>query len=176
MMPGVAIALREMVEGEKRRVWVPAGLTFQPEDKKGDSGPPLTVDVEVVQILRAPHTPDTLRKPPAEAMKTPSGVHVQWLSRARAESHPSMSSRVLVSYTGWTTTGDLFETTEMSRHPVEVLLGMALPGWRDAMPLLSAGDKARLWIPASLAYGDHPLSKKVPAGDLVYDVELISFR
>lgn len=39
-----------------------------------------------------------------------------------------------------------------------------------------AGEKARLWIPAALAYGDKPVDKMVPAGDLVYDIQLIDFQ
>jgi peptidylprolyl isomerase len=64
----------------------------------------------------------------------------------------------------------------MSGHPAEVLLGMSTPGWREALSLMSAGDKTRLWIPGPLVYGDRPKSRKRPAGDLVYDMELISFR
>jgi FKBP-type peptidyl-prolyl cis-trans isomerase len=176
MMPGVAIALREMVAGEKRRVWVPAGLTFRPEDHQAGSGPPLTVDVEVVQILRAPRTPANLGQPPEEAARTASGVRIQWLRRGPTGPHPSMGNRLRVNYTGWTAAGDVFETTAMSGHPAEVLLGMAMPGWREALPLMSAGDKTRLWIPGPLVYGDRPNSRKRPAGDLVYDIELISFR
>jgi len=39
-----------------------------------------------------------------------------------------------------------------------------------------AGEKARLWIPAALAYGDHPVDKLVPAGDLVFDIELVGIQ
>jgi peptidylprolyl isomerase len=36
------------------------------------------------------------------------------------------------------------------------------------------GDKWRLWIPADLAYGERPTKAGVPAGDLVFDVELLA--
>jgi peptidylprolyl isomerase len=34
------------------------------------------------------------------------------------------------------------------------------------------GEKRRLWIPAAMAYGEHPRGGQ-PAGDLVFDVELL---
>lgn len=178
-IPGIAVALRSMSEGERRRIWIPAGLTYQPDDDARTGtpqGPPLTVDVELVHILKAPPTPADLTRPPAAALTTRSGVRVLILKRGTGKIHPAMSSRVKVHYTGWTATGELFESTAMDGHPAEVLLGTALPGWREGLPLLSPGDKARLWIPAALAHGDKPPDRKLPAGVLVYDIELLAWE
>jgi peptidylprolyl isomerase len=38
---------------------------------------------------------------------------------------------------------------------------------------MSAGDRFRFWIPASLAYGDGP---HAPQGTLVFDIELVGFK
>ena len=38
---------------------------------------------------------------------------------------------------------------------------------------MTAGEKARLWIPGKLAYGDTPAQPGMPAGMLVFDVELL---
>ena len=37
------------------------------------------------------------------------------------------------------------------------------------------GDEVRVWIPAELAYGDKP-RRGAPAGDLVYDLELVALE
>ena len=37
------------------------------------------------------------------------------------------------------------------------------------------GEKARFWIPSSLAYGENP-RPGAPAGDLVFDIELIAVQ
>src|SRR5262249_52401905 len=60
---GVAMALKEMVPGEQRRVWVPAALTFPSDDD--DHPPPMdiTVDLELVSINAAPPTPRHLTAP-----------------------------------------------------------------------------------------------------------------
>jgi FKBP-type peptidyl-prolyl cis-trans isomerase len=36
-------------------------------------------------------------------------------------------------------------------------------------------EKVRLWIPASLAYGDKPTRPGAPSGPLVFDIELVDF-
>lgn len=184
-VPGVAEALRSMVEGEKRRVWVPANLTFVPtrhgplgriDDDEPPPGVDLTFDVELVRILKAPATPDDLKKPPSTATMTPSGVAVQVLERGGGTAHPTAASRVLLHYSTWTAEGKLFETTVTSGHPGTFLVGSVLAGWRDGLMSMVVGEKSRLWIPAALAYGEKPASRKLPAGNLVIDVQLLAIE
>jgi peptidylprolyl isomerase len=40
---------------------------------------------------------------------------------------------------------------------------------------MTPGEKRRLWIPAALAYGEHP-RMGAPAGDLTFDVELVDMQ
>src|ERR1019366_9296864 len=47
-----------------------------------------------------------------------------------------------------------------------------IPGWTEGVGLMVTGEKRRLWVPATMAYGDHPRAG-APAGDLVFDVELL---
>lgn len=184
-IPGVATALASMVAGEKRRVWVPAEFSVvthmahhpgramhHEETPRSD----LTFDLELIRVLRAPRTPSDLRTPPRTAYRTPSGVVIQMLKPGSGTGHPSMDSRVKLNYTGWTVDGKVFESTMISEHPATFLLGTALPGWREALPHMRPGEKARIWIPADLAYGDHPANPLLPAGLLVYDMELVEFQ
>jgi len=168
------------------RVWVPAELSFAKhvahhagrimehdhETPKID----LTFDVELIRVLQTPRTPTDLRTPPRTAYRTPSGVLIQILKPGTGSSHPTMDSRVKVNYTGWTLDGKVFESTMMSEHPATFLLGTALPGWREALPHMVPGEKARLWIPAAMAYGDHPANPLLPMGLLVFDMEVLEFQ
>ncbi len=184
-IPGIAIALESMVAGEKRRVWVPADFSVathmahhaghimhDDETPRTD----LTFDLELIRVLQAPPIPPDLTTPPRTAYRTPSGVSIQMLKPGLGAGHPAASSRVTLNYTGWSTDGKVFESTMMSEHPVTVQLGTALPGWREALPYMVLGEKARLWIPAGLAYGDHPSNPMLPAGRLVYDIELVGLQ
>lgn len=183
--PGIAEALMAMAPGEKRRVWVPADLAFSSHiahhgDKKLHEKPPprvdLTVDVELIRILKAPAAPADLQAPPPAALTTQLGVRLQVLQPGTGSKHPAMSSRATLNYSGWTADGKLFESTAMSGHPAAILVGTALPGWREALPLMVVGEKVRLWIPAALAYGEHPMDRRSPAGNLVYDIDLIGLE
>jgi FKBP-type peptidyl-prolyl cis-trans isomerase len=183
-IPGIAEALRAMTPGEKRRIWVPAELAFAPHAHHGTKAMPkepapkmdLTFEVELVQILKAPEKPFNLKVPPRSVFRTPSGVAMMVLQPGAGTAHPKPSSRVTLNYTGWTADGVLFESTVTSGHPAVFLLGTTLAGWREGLQYMVAGEKARLWIPAALAYGARPADKLVPAGDLVYDIELIDFQ
>jgi peptidylprolyl isomerase len=183
-IPGISEALKLMVTGEKRRVWVPSDLAFAahiahhgPKELHADPVPKvdLTVDVRIIRILKAPVPPVDF-KPPSTAFRTPSGVVFQVLTPGAGTTHPTTDSRVTVNYSGWTMDRKLFESTIMSGHPTVVLVGMAVPGWRDVLPRMVTGEKVRIWIPAGLAYGEHPIQRGVPAGSLVYDLELLDFK
>jgi peptidylprolyl isomerase len=186
-IPGIAEALRAMTRGEKRRVWVPAELAFPahvahhgPKMMMHVDRPPpkvdLTFDLELVRILKAAERPPDLKSPPPGVFRTPSGIAILVLRAGPGTKHPSPGSRVTLNYTGWTADGQLFESTVTSGHPAVFFMGTTLAGWREGLQYMVAGEKARLWIPAALAYGDRPPDKMVPAGDLVYDIELVGFQ
>jgi len=184
MIPGMVEVLGMMVAGEKRRVWVPANLTFgkrhhHRSDRMAlDEEPPpdtdLTFDVELLEVMKAPLTPADLKTPPADAVKTASGLAFRVLKNGAGSLHPSMTSQVTLHFSGWTSDGDLFESTMISGHPAIFQVGSTPPGWREALQHMVVGEKVRVWIPASLAYGEKPVSSMNPAGNLVYDLELLA--
>jgi peptidylprolyl isomerase len=51
-----------------------------------------------------------------------------------------------------------------------------MAGFREALTNMVPGEKARFWIPAALAYGDNPANRFNPAGDLVYEIELLAVQ
>jgi len=181
---GVSEALKEMVVGEKRRLWVPEDLTFREHHHHGqkrpeDEVPPrgdLTFDLELLSIIKAPPTPADVTQPPATATRTSSGLAYQVVKSATSSVHPSLKDKVTVHFSCWRADGSLFESTEMGNHPALVTLATAPVGWREALPLMVVGQKARFWIPAALAFGDKPANRFNPAGDLVYEIELLGIQ
>jgi peptidylprolyl isomerase len=79
---------------------------------------------------------------------------------------------VKVHYTGWTKAGQMFDSSVTRGEPISFSLNGVIPGWTEGVPLMVVGEKRRFWIPSALAYGDHPRMGQ-PAGDLVFDVELL---
>ena len=183
-LQGVFEALQSMVVGERRRLWLPVELTYKVGHHHGqrrpeDEDPPktdLTFDLELRAILKAPPTPDDLSAPPADAVKTPSGLTYKILKNGNGNTHPSLNNNVLLHFSCWTEKGRLFESTVMAGHPALIKLGTAVASWREALPRMVVGDKARLWVPAALAYGEAPANRFHPPGDLVYDIELLAVK
>ena len=83
---------------------------------------------------------------------------------------PTATSQVEVHYSGWTTDGQMFDSSVMRGSPATFPLNRVIPGWTEGVQLMVVGEKRRFWIPVELAYGGRP---GAPAGMLVFDVELL---
>src|SRR5262245_26730049 len=55
--------------------------------------------------------PKDVAAPPADALKTPSGLASKVLIVGLGTVHPTLQSTVTVHYTGWTADGKMFETS-----------------------------------------------------------------
>jgi peptidylprolyl isomerase len=170
MLAGVADALQTMVVGEERRLWVPAALTYKPDDD-APPGADVTFDVELVEIQKAPEAPRDLKAPPS-ARKSPSGLALEVLHEGSGTQHPAPTDRMTLHFSGWTADGRLIESSVMGGQPATYEMEGVLPGWREALPQMVVGEKVRLWIPAALAFGEKP-RRGTPRGDVVYELELL---
>jgi FKBP-type peptidyl-prolyl cis-trans isomerase len=110
---------------------------------------------------------------PADATVTASGLAWKILRPGTGSLKPTASSRVLAHYTGWTTDGQMFDSSLTSGEPLDYPLSRLIPGWIEGMQLMVVGEKRRMWIPSKLAYNNAPGS---PQGMLVFDIELLDFK
>ena len=163
--PGWKEGLALMVEGEKRRLWVPESLS----SGKGAKGT-LVYDIELVDILRVPPSPPDVAAAPADAERSKSGLAWKVLKPGAGTRNPGTFSNVLVHYTGWTTDGKMFDSSYKRGKPVLLKVNEVIPGWTEGLKLMVEGESRRFWIPKNLAYRGQ--SGK-PQGMLVFDVELV---
>jgi FKBP-type peptidyl-prolyl cis-trans isomerase len=175
--PGWTEALGQMVEGEKRRLWMSPALAFgntpgAPVSAGGD----IVLDLELVAIPSPPPVPKDLKSPPKDAKKTESGLVYKVLTKGTGTAHPTATSQVSVHYSGWSQDGKMFDSSVMRGEPASFSLNQVIRGWTEGVPLMVVGEKARFWIPGPLAYGDTPTRPGVPAGLLVFDIELLAIR
>ena len=175
VIAGWTEGLQLMVAGEKRRFWIPANLAYGENPRGGAPKGMLVFDVELFEIKKAPEpppVPEDVAAPPADAIKTASGLASKVLSPGNGSRHPKATDQVEVHYTGWTTNGELFDSSVIRDEPVVFPLNRVIPGWTEGVQLMVGGEKRRFWIPANLAYGNNP-PPGAPAGMLVFDVELL---
>lgn len=169
VIAGWTEGLQLMVEGEKRRLWIPAELAY-----KGLNGPQgmLVFDVELLKVHWMPRVPEDVAAPPDDAEVTKSGLASKVLQAGTGTEHPTKTSRVTVHYSGWTTDGKMFDSSVKRGKPITFGLNQVIKGWTEGLQLMVVGEKRRLWIPEKLAYKG---VANRPQGMLVFDVELISF-
>jgi peptidylprolyl isomerase len=178
-MPGLAEGLRLMAKGEKRRLWIPTALAAPGRPKRRGAAGPAVFDVELVDFVKMPDpiaVPEDVDAPPADAKRTRSGLAYRFLKHGKGKEHPKPDSTVEVHYSGWTPDGRMFDSSVQRGAPTRFPLSAVIKGWTEGVQLMVVGDKARFWIPGALAYGDKPSSAGLPAGPLVFDVELLSIR
>jgi len=150
--------LVKMVAGEQRRTWMPAIESV--------------TDTELIEIIARPVTPPDVAAPPADAITTPSGLAYRILQQGRGKMHPKPGDRVLVSYTGWTADGKIFDSSAIRGNPaVDLPVSGGIPGWLEAIQLLTGGTKARFWMPPKLAFEGDPTK---PQSMMVFDIELFT--
>lgn len=173
VIKGWTEGLQLMVEGEKRRFWIPADLAYGENPGGGRPGGMLCFDVELIENL-SPKTPEDVAAIPDTAEKTESGLASRVLREGTGSTHPKASSTVTVHYSGWTTDGNMFDSSVNRGFPATFQLCKVIPGWQEGVQLMVEGEKRRLWIPVDLGYGENPPAG-ASEGMLVFDVELIRF-
>jgi len=122
-----------------------------------------------------PETPADVQSPPADAVKSTSGLSSKILHAGTGDHKPAATDTVTVHYSGWTTDGKLFDSSVKRGQPTSFPLNGVIKGWTEGVQLMAEGEKRRFWIPAHLAYGDNPGGGR-PGGMLVFDIELLSIK
>jgi peptidylprolyl isomerase len=121
-------------------------------------------------------TPPDVAAPPADAIRTASGLASRVLQVGVSNVRPTPRNLVRVHYTGWTTDGVMFDSSVARGEPAEFQLSQVIPGWTEGLQLMVVGEKRRFWIPGNLAYDVPGARADAPKGMLVFDVELIAVK
>ena len=174
VIAGWTEGLQLMVVGETRRFWIPEELAYagRPDRPAGM----LVFDVELLGIQKkpaAPTVPADVSGPPKDAEFTKSGLASKVLEPGTGTEHPKRTSDVTVHYSGWTTDGQMFDSSVMRGEAATFPLMRVIPGWTEGVQLMVVGEKRRFWIPEKLAYKGQ---QGAPQGMLVFDVELLSIN
>lgn len=175
VIKGWGEALQLMSVGQRNRIWIPSELAYGDNPRGGQPAGPLVFDVELLAVKPAIEdlAPEDLTSPPSDAVKTESRLMYKVLIEGEGNLRPGPTDLIKVHYTGWTSNGEVFDSTQRQGRPSVLEVNKLVPGWAEAMQLMVKGQRNRLWIPSHLAYGSRPTVLGAPAGMLCMDVELV---
>lgn len=132
----------------------------------------------------------------AEAEELESGLKIYFNEKADGEK-PNAGETVLVNYSGYLEDGTLFDTNqeEVAREygifnqrrkdmngysPMPTQYGPdapMIPGFKEGMQEMTIGDKATLFIPSHLGYGERGADPVIPPNaDLIFEVEMVDIQ
>jgi FKBP-type peptidyl-prolyl cis-trans isomerase len=169
VIPGWTEGLQLMVQGERRRFWIPVTLAYN--NQPGRPAGMLVFDIELLDIIDQPKPPGP--RPPANATCSPSGLCSVILADGGGTTRPGPGSIVTLHFTGWQAPGVVFHSSRDAGAPITLPVDELIPGWSEGVQLMVAGETRRFWIPQNLAYRGQP---GMPSGMLVFDIEVLQIR
>lgn len=112
-------------------------------------------------------------KTKAGVVTLPSGLQYE-IIKAGTGAKPKSTDQVKCHYHGTTIDGKVFDSSVERGEPATFPLDRVIPGWTEALQLMPVGSKWKLFIPASLAYGEQSPSAEIkPNSTLIFEVELL---
>ncbi len=104
---------------------------------------------------------------------TESGIQYKVITEGKGKK-PKATDTVEVHYVGTLIDGTEFDSSVKRGKPVKFPLNAVIPGWTEALQLMTVGSKYEIVIPARLAYGDQAPANIGPSRTLKFEVELLS--
>lgn len=106
---------------------------------------------------------------------TTSGLQYKVLKKGKG-SKPTEDAKVSVHYEGKLLDQTVFDSSYKRNEPASFKVNQVIPGWTEALKLMSEGSEWELYIPSNLAYGERSLPN-IPANSvLVFKVALLSIE
>lgn len=109
-------------------------------------------------------------------LTTESGLQYEVLREADGPS-PTTDDRVVIHYRGTLTDGTQFDSSYDRGEPSTFPVSGVIPGFGEALQLMSVGSQIRVTIPPDLAYGSTGAGDAVPPdATLIFEIELLEIE
>jgi len=103
----------------------------------------------------------------------PSGLQYEVITEGTGKKAQA-TDRVKCHYEGTLIDGTLFDSSVKRGEPAVFGVNQVIPGWVEALQLMSEGAKWKLYIPSDLGYGAQGAGEMIPPhSTLIFEVELI---
>ena len=114
-------------------------------------------------------------KPKPGVVTTASGLQYKVIKEGSG-AKPTSASTVRIHYTGKLIDGTEFDSSIKRGEPAEFPVGAVIPGFSEALSLMTVGSKYMVYIPQELGYGMQAAGP-IPAGSvLIFEIELLGIK
>ncbi len=165
--------------GDKATFIIPANLAYGPRANGNiPANSTLKFDVELMEV-KEPIIIKPFDVAGKDTVTTASGLKYIKVKSVPEGVQASSGKMVAAHYTGYLLDGTKFDSSveRDSPHNFQLGVGQVIPGWDEGIALLKVGEKARLIIPANLAYGAQGAGGIIPPNaTIVFDVELMKVQ
>ncbi|MCF1427599.1 MAG: FKBP-type peptidyl-prolyl cis-trans isomerase [Shewanella sp.] len=104
---------------------------------------------------------------------TESGLQYEIITEGNG-AKPTYNDTVRTHYHGCFINGDVFDSSVVRGQPAEFPVSGVIAGWTEALQLMPACSKWKLYVPQHLAYGERGAGASIPPySTLVFEVELL---
>lgn len=108
-----------------------------------------------------------------EVKTLPSGLQYEVITEGSGKKAKA-TDQVRCHYEGTLIDGTLFDSSIKRGQPAVFGVNQVIPGWVEALQLMTEGSKWRLYIPSELGYGAQGAGEMIPPhSTLIFDVELL---
>ncbi|MBI2388462.1 MAG: FKBP-type peptidyl-prolyl cis-trans isomerase [Deltaproteobacteria bacterium] len=124
----------------------------------------------------APTSGGTSAKPASFAHPDHPGLQITDL---KVGSGPEVKpgDTIEVNYVGTLEDGTVFDQTQSGPATFAIGKGMLIKGWDAGVPGMRVGGVRRLFVPASLGYGQKGAPPKIPPyAALIFEIELLAIK
>lgn len=158
-----------------------ATIKFGPELGYGDramgkipANSTLIFDVELLDIIEGVKPYDVKGK---DTITTASGLKYIVVQPGKGEPS-SAGTRVVANYSAYFKDGKMFDSSIDRGQPLKSTIGKGqlFAGLDEGIALMHKGEKARLIIPAKLAFGDKAAGPIPANSDLIFDIEIVDVQ
>lgn len=105
-----------------------------------------------------------------------SGLQYQVIKEGSGDT-PSANDTVVTHYKGTLIDGTVFDSSYARKQPATFPVKNVIKGWTEALQLMKAGSKWKLFIPSHLAYGSRGAGRAIgPNSTLIFDIELLEVK
>ena len=113
----------------------------------------------------------------SSVLKLKSGMLLKVLKKGTGTVSPTVNDDCIVHYHGTLPDGTKFDSSVDRGSPATFKPSQVIKGWTIALQLMRAGDKFKVYLPPSLAYGDAGAGGLIqPGATLVFEMELLKVK